>query len=52
LVIVVGSEGGGLARLTAQTCDLVVRIPMPGEMESLNASVATGVALYEIARRR
>lgn len=52
LVVVAGSEGSGLARLTATTCDLVVRIPMPGGMESLNASVAAGIALYEITRRR
>lgn len=52
LVVVAGSEGSGLARLTVSTCDLVVRIPMPGEMESLNASVAAGIALYEITRRR
>jgi 23S rRNA (guanosine2251-2'-O)-methyltransferase len=52
LVLVVGSEGRGLSRLVAQTCDLVVRIPMTATAESLNAGVATGVALYEIARRR
>lgn len=52
LIVVTGSEGSGMARLTAATCDVVVRIPMPGEMESLNASVATGIALYEITRRR
>lgn len=52
LVLVVGAEGEGLARLTAQTCDLVVRIPISAATESLNASVAAGVALYEVARRR
>lgn len=52
LVVVAGSEGSGMARLTAATCDMVVRIPMPGAMESLNASVAAGIALYEINRRR
>lgn len=52
LVIVVGSEGDGLARLTAKTCDLVVSIPMTGPAESLNASVATGIALYSLATRR
>jgi 23S rRNA (guanosine2251-2'-O)-methyltransferase len=51
-VLVVGSEGKGLSRLVAQACDLVVRIPMTVETESLNAGVAAGVALYEIARRR
>jgi 23S rRNA (guanosine2251-2'-O)-methyltransferase len=51
-VLVVGAEGGGLSRLVAQTCDVLVRIPMASGVESLNASVATGVALAEIARRR
>jgi 23S rRNA (guanosine2251-2'-O)-methyltransferase len=52
LVLVVGSEGKGLSRLVRQTCDLVVSIPMASGTESLNAGVAAGVALYEIARRR
>lgn len=52
LVLVVGSEGTGLARLTAETCDLLVRIPIGGRTESLNASVAAGIALYEVGRRR
>jgi 23S rRNA (guanosine2251-2'-O)-methyltransferase len=52
LVLVVGSEGKGLSRLVRQTCDAVVSIPMAGNLESLNAGVAAGVALYEVARRR
>jgi 23S rRNA (guanosine2251-2'-O)-methyltransferase len=52
LVLVIGSEGKGLSRLVRQTCDVVVSIPMAGGMESLNAGVAAGVALYEVARRR
>jgi 23S rRNA (guanosine2251-2'-O)-methyltransferase len=52
LVLVVGSEGKGLSRLVRQTCDVVLSIPMAGAMESLNAGVAAGVALYEVARRR
>jgi 23S rRNA (guanosine2251-2'-O)-methyltransferase len=52
LVLVVGAEGKGLSRLVAQTCDLTVRIPLRSEVESLNASVATGIALAEVARRR
>jgi 23S rRNA (guanosine2251-2'-O)-methyltransferase len=52
LVLVVGAEGKGLSRLVAQTCDLTVRIPLSSAVESLNASVATGIALAEIARRR
>ncbi|TNY36719.1 23S rRNA (guanosine(2251)-2'-O)-methyltransferase RlmB [Thermomonospora catenispora] len=51
-VLVVGSEGKGLSRLVAETCDLLANIPMPGRIESLNAGVATGIALYEIARKR
>ncbi len=52
LVLVVGSEGSGLGRLVAQTCDVLVRIPMASGNESLNAGVAAGVALYELARAR
>lgn len=52
LVLVVGSEGRGLSRLVGEGCDLRVRIPMTNEAESLNAGVAAGVALAEIARRR
>jgi 23S rRNA (guanosine2251-2'-O)-methyltransferase len=52
LVLVIGSEGRGLSRLVGETCDLTVRIPMAGAVESLNAGVAAGVALAEIARRR
>ncbi len=52
LVLVVGGEGRGLSRLVSQTCDLTVRIPLAAEVESLNASVAAGIALSEVARRR
>ncbi len=52
LVIVVGSEGRGLARLTLTVCDVTVSIPMARAVESLNASVAAGVVLAEVARRR
>ena len=52
LVLVVGSEDTGLSRLVQQTCDFVVRIPISASVESLNAGVAAGIALYEIARRR
>ncbi|GGJ90915.1 23S rRNA (guanosine(2251)-2'-O)-methyltransferase RlmB [Pilimelia anulata] len=51
-VLVVGSEGRGLSRLVGETCDLLTRIPMASEVESLNASVAAAVALAEITRRR
>jgi 23S rRNA (guanosine2251-2'-O)-methyltransferase len=52
LVVVVGSEGRGLTRLVKETCDATVSIPMAGAVESLNASVAAGVVLAEVARRR
>src|SRR4051794_9207442 len=52
LVIVVGSEGDGLSRLVAETCDLLVSIPMSSSLESLNAGVAASVALYAVAQRR
>ena len=52
LVLVIGAEGRGLSRLVAQRCDVLVRIPLSGQVESLNASVAAGVALAEVARRR
>ena len=52
VVLVVGSEGKGLSRLVRETCDQVVSIPMLAATESLNAGVAAGVALYEVARQR
>ncbi|HVX69451.1 MAG TPA: TrmH family RNA methyltransferase, partial [Mycobacteriales bacterium] len=52
LIIVVGAEGKGLSRLVRERCDLTVRIPLSGPVESLNASVAAGIALAEVARRR
>ncbi|MDK8870533.1 23S rRNA (guanosine(2251)-2'-O)-methyltransferase RlmB [Corynebacterium macclintockiae] len=51
-VIVVGSEGKGLSRLVADTCDTIMSIPMAKWVESLNASVAAGVVLSEFARQR
>ena len=52
LVVVVGSEGKGLSRLVRETCDQIVSVPMRSAVESLNAGIATGVTLYEVARRR
>jgi 23S rRNA (guanosine2251-2'-O)-methyltransferase len=52
LVLVVGSEGKGLSRIVAQTCDQLAAIPMVSDIESLNAGVAAGIALYAIARQR
>jgi 23S rRNA (guanosine2251-2'-O)-methyltransferase len=52
LALVMGSEGSGLRRLTSELCDYLISIPMAGQVESLNVSVATGVCLYEINRQR
>lgn len=52
LVVVVGSEGKGLSRLITENCDQIVSIPIDSAMESLNASMAVGITLYEVARRR
>lgn len=52
LGIVLGAEGEGLRRLTRDTCDMLVSIPMLGSVESLNVSVASGVCLYEARRQR
>jgi 23S rRNA (guanosine2251-2'-O)-methyltransferase len=52
LVLVLGAEGRGLSRLVRETCDAAVSIPMVGSVESLNASVAAGIVLAEVARRR
>ncbi|QBG87868.1 23S rRNA (guanosine(2251)-2'-O)-methyltransferase RlmB [Xanthomonas oryzae] len=50
--LVLGGESDGLRRLTREHCDGLVKIPMPGEIESLNVSVATGVTLFEVVRQR
>jgi len=50
--VVIGAEGQGLSRLVAEHCDFLVGIPMLGKLQSLNASVAAGVLLYEIVRQR
>jgi 23S rRNA (guanosine2251-2'-O)-methyltransferase len=49
---VMGAEGKGMRRLTKETCDELVKLPMAGSVTSLNVSVATGVCLYEIVRQR
>lgn len=52
LCLVVGSEGAGMSRVVTQACDVVARIPIARDVESLNAGVAAGIALYEIVRAR
>jgi 23S rRNA (guanosine2251-2'-O)-methyltransferase len=52
LVVVVGSEGKGLSRLVREACDVVASIPISSDVESLNAGVAAGIALYEVAQAR
>ncbi|TDO85941.1 23S rRNA (guanosine(2251)-2'-O)-methyltransferase RlmB [Enemella evansiae] len=52
LVLVVGSEGEGLSRLVRENCDVLASIPSASDVESLNAGVATGIALYEVSRHR
>ncbi len=50
--VVIGNEGSGVSRLVKEKCDFTARIPMNGEIDSLNASVAAGVLGYEIVRQR
>ena len=50
--LVIGNEGSGVSRLVKEKCDYIVSIPMKGDIESLNASVATGILAYEIVRQR
>ena len=52
LAIVIGSEGDGISRLVREKCDIIVGIPMMGRVNSLNASNAAAIVLYEAARQR
>ena len=50
--LVIGNEGKGVSELVKKKCDMIASIPMFGDIDSLNASVATGVLAYEIVRQR
>jgi len=52
IAIVIGSEGDGISRLTLEKCDRRITLPMKGHIDSLNASVAAGILLYEVMRGR
>jgi 23S rRNA (guanosine2251-2'-O)-methyltransferase len=52
MVLVMGAEGGGLRQLTRKQCDFLAKLPMAGEVSSLNVSVAAGVCLFEVVRQR
>ena len=52
IAVVIGNEGKGISDLVKKNCDFFVKIPMNGKIESLNASVSTGIILYEIVKQR
>ena len=52
LALVIGNEGSGIGALTAKKCDGIISLPMYGKINSLNASVAAGVLMYEVVRKR
>jgi 23S rRNA (guanosine2251-2'-O)-methyltransferase len=52
LALIMGAEGGGMRRLTQQQCDFLVKIPMIGQVESLNVSVAAGIMMYEVFKQK
>ena len=52
ICLVIGNEGKGISRIVRDNCDYIASIPMTGKVNSLNASVATGIIIYEIINRR
>ena len=52
IALVIGNEGSGISRLVAKSCDFIAKIPMYGTTNSLNASVAAGIMIYEVVRNR
>ncbi len=52
LALVIGNEGAGMGRLVKESCDFIVKIPLRGKIQSLNASVAAGILMYEVIRQR
>ena len=52
MALVIGSEGDGIGRLVRENCDFIVNIPMVGKINSLNASAAASVIMYEVLRQR
>ena len=51
VAVVIGNEGSGLSRIVRESCDEIIKIPMYGKVNSLNASVATGIVIYEVINR-
>lgn len=52
IALVIGSEGKGMSRLTKEKCDKIIKIPMRGNVNSLNASVGAGIIMYEVLKSR
>lgn len=52
VALVIGSEGNGMSKLVKENCDFIVSLPLKGKITSLNASVAGGILMYEVARNR
>ncbi len=52
IALVIGSEGEGVSRIVKEKCDYIVKVPMYGQISSLNASVAAGILMYEVIRQK